>query len=71
MHRQLEKCHLRRLPVILASEPVPPDFSRCTANLRAARLRLLPQMLWTAAVDLLRFAKQPFVQTGDHHETSD
>jgi hypothetical protein len=62
MHREQHKCKLRNLPVMsrgapAASDNTGNDYSGFSANLRSAKLNLLPHMVLTAVVDACRGVK--------------
>jgi len=54
MHREQNKCSLRRVPAMSRAATLDPDFSTFSANLHAARLNLLPHMVFTAVMDAYR-----------------
>ena len=54
MHREQNKCSLRRVPAMARAAALDPDFSKFSANLHSARLNLLPHMVFTAVMDACR-----------------
>ena len=54
MHREQNKCSLRRLPTMGRAAAIEPDFSTFSANLHSAKLNLLPHMVFTAVMDACR-----------------
>lgn len=55
MHREQLKCRLRHPPLCSnINDPSQPDFSTCSANLRAPRLNLFIHMIGTALADAWR-----------------
>jgi hypothetical protein len=54
MHREQNKCSLRRVPAMSRAAAIDPDFSTFSANLHSARLNLLPHMVFTAVLDACR-----------------
>ena len=57
MHREQHKCKLRRLPVMSRAGANDPLFEDFSANLRSAKLNLLPHMVFTAVMDACRGVK--------------